>query len=324
VSRGRPVRFPAACGLPPDPVPAVGPVVFTARFGGIEQTFDLSDLPCPRLVRPLAAELASLGGDDGPVRTLSPDFQQMARHLRAFVEFAATQAGDERFGLEDLRPRLLEDFEAGLVGRFGTAGKRVQVFMHTVVRLLRAAAQSRPGVLTAPMQARLGYGASLPHHRGTPLDAYPVGGLEAVQHAALADVRSIRDRIDAGRRLAATGRDPQAGGWPARENVLWHIAAHGPLAPAQFRHAHRIRCGPGGIGGRNAELFITPPDLAPLLAGLVCLTGMEPDCAKTLRAGCLSSPSRGFVTLAYEKKRDWAEYLAARVEDEAKEQKAKG
>jgi hypothetical protein len=33
------------------------------------------------------------------------------------------------------------------------------------------------------------------------------------------------------------------------------------------------------------------------------MTGLEPECVKTLRGGCLSSPSGGFVTLSYDKKR---------------------
>ena len=257
MTRGRKVRFdvPGGVGEPPDPVPAIGPVVFTVAFGGTEKVVDLSDLPCPRLVRPLAAALASISGDHGPVRTCDPDFQQMVRHLRAFACFAAGQAGAGPAWLGDVSPALLEDFEAGLIGRFGTTGSQVQRFMATVIRLLRLAEQADAGVLTAPMQARLGYSTSLPSRRGRPLNAYPMPVLEAIQQAALADARMIRERIDAGRAAGATA-------------------------------------------------FLTPADAVPLLVALICLTGLEPECAKGLRAGCLSSPSpNGFVTLAYTKKR---------------------
>jgi hypothetical protein len=125
------------------------------------------------------------------------------------------------------------------------------------------------------MQARLGYTTTTPHRPGKPLDAYPATVLETVRQAALADVRLIRDRIDAGRGLAGTGCDPRTGGWTSRPNVLWHIARHGPLRIEQFRHRHSVRCAPGGLGGFNAELFLTPADLPPLLAGLICLTGLE-------------------------------------------------
>ena len=175
--------------------------------------------------------------------------------------------------------------------------------MRTVVRLLRLAGQADPQLLTAPMQARLGYTTSGPHRPGRPLNAYPIPVLEAIERAALVDVRAIRDRIDTGHALAGTGADPRVEGWSARRNVLWHILSHGPLVAAQYRHHHVVRCASGGIRGSNAAVFLTAPDLVPLLAGLICMTGLEPECAKTLRAGCLSSPSGGFVTLSYVKKR---------------------
>lgn len=255
MTRGRKVRFGAADGgaEPPGPVPVIGPVVFDVVFGGTAVTVDLSDLPCPRLVRPLAAALASVGGDHGTVRTLNPDFRQKVRHLRAFTRFTAArlEAGHGgTAGPGDVTPELLEDFEAELISRYGTTGSQVQGFMATVIRLLKLAEQADPGVLPAAVQARLSYSTSLPARKGRPLDAYPVPVLEAIQRAALADARMIRD---------------QAGGGP---------------------------------------VFLTAAQAVPLLVGLICLTGLEPECAKGLRAGCLSSPSAsGFMSLAYVKKR---------------------
>jgi hypothetical protein len=257
MTRGRKVRFDAAgsAGEPPAPVPAIGPVVFTVTFGGTAVTVDLSDLPCPRLVRPLAAALASISGDDGSVRTCDPDFRQKVRHLRAFACFAAGRLGTGDAGLGDLSQSLLEDFEADLISRYGTSGSQVQRFMATAIRLLRLAEQADPGVLTAPVQARLSYSTSLPARRGRPLNAYPMPVLEAIQRAALAGARAIRDRVDAER-------------------------------------------------AAGAEAFLTPAQAVPLLIGLICLTGLEPECAKGLRSDCLSSPSSsGFVSLSYTKKR---------------------
>ena len=95
MTRGRKVRFDAMAGGTElaGPVTAIGPVVFTVAFGGTPVTTDLSDLPCPRLVRPLAAALAAISGDHGTVRTLSPDFRQKVRHLREFASFAAGRSG---------------------------------------------------------------------------------------------------------------------------------------------------------------------------------------------------------------------------------------
>ena len=188
MTRGRKVRFGAADGgaEPPKPVPAIGPVVFDVVFAGTAVTVDLSDRPCQRLVRPLAAALASIGGDHGTVRTLNPDFRQKVRHLREFTRFAS---GHLEAGLGDVSAELLEDFEAGLISRYGTTGTQVQGFMSTVIRLLKLAEQADRGVLTAAVQARLSYSTSLPSRKGRPLDAYPVPVLEAIQRAALADAR---------------------------------------------------------------------------------------------------------------------------------------
>jgi hypothetical protein len=54
----------------------------------------------------------------------------------------------------------------------------------------------------------------------------------------------------------------------------------------------------------GAAAPLTPAQAVPLLVGLICLTGLEPECAKGLRSGCPSSPSSsGFVSLSYTKKR---------------------
>jgi hypothetical protein len=260
VTRGCKVRFGPADGgaEPPEPVPAIGPVVFDVVFGGTAVTVDLSDLPGQRLVRPLAAALASIGGDHGTVRTLNPDFRQKIRHLREFARFASDRlegGHGAAAGLGDVSAELLEDFEAGLIGRYGTTGSQVQGFMATVIRLLKLAEQADPGVLTAAVQARLSYSTSLPARKDRPLNAYPVAVLEAIQRAALADARMIREQA-----------------------------------------------GPGNSGG--GPVFLTPVQAVPLLVALICLTGLEPECAKGLRAGCLSSPSAsGFMSLAYVKKR---------------------
>ena len=260
MTRGRKVRFDAVAGgtEPAGPVPAIGPVVFTVAFGGTPVTTDLSDLPCPRLVRPLAAALAAISGDHGAVRTLSPDFRQKVRHLREFASFVAGRLGAAHAaaaGLGDLTAELLEDFEAGLISCYGAAGSQVHGFMATVIRLLKLAEQAAPGTLTTAVQARLSYSTSLPARRGRPLNAYPVPVLEAIQHAALADTRMIWEHASAGH-------------------------------------------------GSGSSVHLTAAQSVPLLVALICLTGLEPECAKGLRAGCLSSPSAsGFVTLAYTKKR---------------------
>ena len=185
----------------------------------------------------------------------------------------------------------------------GQAPGPVGVYLATVVRLMRLAAQDGSSALSVELQARLSYAATERCEPSVPLDAYPLPVLAAVRDAALADVRSITARLDAGRALAATGHDPQAAGWHARENVLWHVLEHGPLTASRMRelgwHGNRH----GGARELNDDLFLGVNDLVPFLVAVICLTGLEPECAKGLRGDCLSSPSGGFWTLAYDKPR---------------------
>lgn len=36
---------------------------------------------------------------------------------------------------------------------------------------------------------------------------------------------------------------------------------------------------------------------------LICMTGLEPECAKRLQADCLTNPARGLVSVNYVKRR---------------------
>lgn len=285
-------------------MPTIGPLVVSLAFDGRQHRVDLSDLPCPRLVRALARELAGIGGQDGTVRQWE-GVRQMTRHLRAFVEFvAAAEPGRaDELGVDGLEPELLDAWEGKLVADYGPDSGEPHLFLRTVVRLLRLADQARPDVLSVHMQARVAFATTNAFQpRPQPLDAYPLPVLEAIQAAALADVRAIRDRITNGERLAAAGADPQVAGWARLENVLWHIDRHGPLSH-EHRRIRPVRIRPGGLVAFNAHLFLTTADLVPFIVLLICQTGLEPECAKGLQANCLINPARGFVSLAYVKKR---------------------
>jgi len=304
--RGRAVRFLPADQLPepPEGVSSIGPVVFSRVFDGREHVIDLSDLPCPRLVRPLARELACIGGQDGTVREWS-GFTKMVKHLRAFAMFAAAaepaRTGD--LGLDDLEPELLGAFETKLAVDYPQSSGEPHACMRTVVRLLRLAGEAAPDVLSLEMQARAGFASTTAFRpRSKPLDAYPLGVFEAIEAAALADVRLIRDRIAGGERLAAAGSDPHVAGWSALENVLWHVAEHGPLT-SEHRRIWAVANTHGGVRSVNEHLFLTVADLVPFVVLLIVQTGLEPECAKGLLTDCLVNPARGFVSISYVKKR---------------------
>ena len=285
---------------------AIGPVVFSLVFEGRARVIDLSDLPCPRLVRALAGALAGIGGQDGAVREWN-GYAEMVKHLRAFVTFAAAAGGPgirTDLGLGDVGPDLLEGFEAWVTAGYGPGSGRPHLWMRTVVRLLRLAGQDAPGMLSIDLQARVGYATTtaLPP-RPRPLDAYPLGVFEAIGAAALADVRRIRDRIADGERLAATGTDPRVAGWSQLENVLWHVSRHGPLTTAEHAGISAVHHPHGGVRAVNQHLYLTSADLVPFVVALIVATGLEPECVKGLRADCLANPGAGFVSIAYVKNR---------------------
>jgi hypothetical protein len=154
------------------------------------------------------------------------------------------------------------------------------------------------------MQARLGFSTTAARPVMNPLDAYPLPVFEAIQAKSTDDVRTIRDRILHGERVADAGRDPETGGWTL-ENTLWYMARHGPLTsddqrrPGMANRFSRL----GGIIHLNTMLFLAIPDLVPFQVLLTCQTGLEPECLRQLRADCLVNPARGFVSIAYDKRR---------------------
>ncbi|MEU9473457.1 hypothetical protein AB0D78_44310 [Streptomyces avermitilis] len=302
----RRVRFPAAVDVPapPEPVPRIGPVAFTLRFDREEHHFDLSHLPCPRLVRALAGVLSGIGGDEGTLHRVD-SFRQMITSVRLFVGFvaAAEPAEAEDLTAGDLEPELLDAFEDHLVNKFAEGSGRPYTILMDIVRLLRGIHTEDGDTFSVETQARIGFTATTAERPADkPLDAYPLPVFERIEAAALEDVRAIRDRILRGERLAEQGEDPETGGWGRLENVLWYIAHHGPLAP-EHRRRHKEVVALGGIRLLNSHLFLTKADMVPFLSLLICQTGLEPECAKKLRTNCLVNPARGFVSIAYVKKR---------------------
>lgn len=307
---GRRVRFPSPDNLPPapDPVPEIGPVAFSAHFDdGIERRFDLSHLPCPRLVRHLVRALAGVAGREREQRAVFTT-ETTVRQIEGFVRFIAQTEPDdaEHFDVDDLTPELLEAFELKLIADYRETNSNIPyATMSGLLRLLRLVRDEDPDAFGLAMQARLGFAVVKATVTHRPLDAYPTPVFEAVEAAALADIRKVRDRILEGERLAALGEDPATGGWRKPENVLWHIARHGPLTK-EDRADNRVRGGVGLFGGQlraNARMFLTRTDVLAFLVLLTCQTGLEPECARALKADCLVNPARGYVSIAYVKKR---------------------
>lgn len=289
---------------PPEPVPSLGPVVFSVRFNGIERQVDLSGLPCPRLVRPLARTLTELGGEDSSLGSWEA-FRRFVTDVRTFVTFVARVESDraDQFDLDDLEPALLDAFEATLIQDHGQGSDQPYLVLLNVVRMLRLVREAQPDVFDAAMSARIGFAtATTLSRKPAPVDAYPLPVFDAVHAAALRDVGRARDRILGGERLAALGENPEVAGWHKLKNALWHVREHGPLTASHPRYA-TIKDRLGGVRAVNAHLFLTASDVVAFLVLAICQTGLEPECVKSLRADCLINPARGYVSVSYLKKR---------------------
>ncbi|WP_432249216.1 hypothetical protein ACRAR1_18235 [Streptomyces sanyensis] len=300
----RRVRFPAAVETPAaaEPVPTIGPVIFTVDLNGSPESIDLSGLPCPRLTRALGTALAEVVSAPGTLRDRN-GVRYVVKRIREFVQFTAAAVPDfaADLRLSDLEPDLLDAFETRLIAQYGEASKEPYLTMTYLVRLLKLVHEGHPDAFGAAFHARLGFTSASAHRASKPLDAYPFPVLDALENAARDDVALIRDRILEGEKLASTGRDPRQHGWGRLENVLWYIAHHGPLTADDA--SYKVLRPLGGRGELNGRLHLTARDLVPFLLLLACQTGMEPECIRQLRSDCLASPARGYVSVAYVKKR---------------------
>lgn len=299
----RRVRFTPVADDPvlPEPVPRLGPVVFSVMFPEREEIADLSGLPCPRLVRALAAALADTTRPKGLAAERS-EFRGVLREVSRFVRFvaAATPEFGDELDLDDLEPEILDAYEQKLIADYAEGSSTPYAIMSDLVKLLRHVRDASPTAFDLAFQARLNISAVEAGWRGKPLDAYPPTVFEAFENAALTEVGKIRDRILRGERLAAAGQDPNVHGWRRLENILWYIDRHGPLTPGQRSQAV-IKM--GGMAALNEHLFLSSVDFLSFQVLIGCQTGMEPECVTQLLAQCLASPSRGFVSLQYLKRR---------------------
>jgi hypothetical protein len=178
--------------------------------------------------------------------------------------------------------------------------------MGFLVRTLRRVGENAPGQLAPDLAARIAFTSGRTGKPGsTPLDAYPRPVFEAITAAALSDVQAIARHITKAEELAGCGQDPELAGWRDPANVAWHVARHGPLTSEHPRTPSGgwASAVPGGVREINRVLYLMPGDLVPFLVAVSCLTGMEPECVKGLRADCLASPARGFVSIRYLKRR---------------------
>ncbi len=262
--RGRRAELPASSSYEPRPEPSadcgVGLAVPFVGEDGRRHVFDVGAFPLPGWHPMLAAALAQLIGPAGSRRTLPSArgvWGTMARFVRALAQTADPPA----------HPRALTSSQVEAYFQ----RRRLSVSAQSVgVELLGLRSLFRTSPLQAQLAAEvldyLSRRATIP--RTTTKSGYSDGELARILQAARADVAALRDRIDAGEHLLSSlGDDPDG----ARAAVRG-IAATGEIPRERGRRA---------LAG---QLFITRPDLEPLLVLLTALTQRNVETIKELPA----------------------------------------
>jgi hypothetical protein len=279
---GRPSLLPAQGYPGPDILPAAGssgtgrdPVVSFHGEDGRHAVFSFAGLPLPGWHQALAAGLAERTGPGGGLRTLASAnsawavMKRLVRFLASQPPAPATQGGLNRAHME-----------AFLLHRSATIGRR-----------LAWAEVRSAGWLFAGMPAghRVGpevFDFVFQRVEGMPVSAktgYSDSELRQVITAARSDVVSLRNRIRCGQALAARWQqgDSELTG-PQRQEAgsLAGIAATGEVPwPGYDRVQTRV-----ARRELASRLYVTRPDVWPLMILLVALTGRSPDALKELPA----------------------------------------
>ncbi|MFE6523735.1 hypothetical protein [Streptomyces sp. NPDC057794] len=281
--RGRAAAVPDSFYEPPPAVefPEGGgaPVVRFTGEDGRECVFRFEELPLPGLHRDFAHALGVRIGPGGGRRTqraASSQWQTVKRFLLLLDQLAEPPRR-----VEELRVRHLERY---LVARRQTCEeKSARRNLQDLLRIVRV----------LPGQERLeGAVADYAGQPGHGVDAQQVGRpgysdreFQVVMAAARSDVAAIRDRIMAGERLLGRFLDNDASLSMAEREQGARLAAMAATGRVQVDY-RGLAVGeyPAACYAQARQLFVTDPDLAPLLIYAAGLSGRNPETLKELPA----------------------------------------
>lgn len=274
---GRPALLPGAAYQPPPSARTEDDVLVVDFRGedGRERRFVVSALPLPGWHAPVASALATRIGPGGSVRTLA-SARTAWEPLQRFLRFLQQLPGS---------PPAPGDLTADQVEAFyrHRAATNHRAFAWHEVRKIGQLLELPPmrellsGEVLDFFARR--YSRQRPHGR----PGYSDGELTRLITTARRDAAGIRDRIDAAEVLLARWLTEPDTLEPHERNhaqMLAGMAATGEVpflpAPNRMSLANRIT--------RAGHLFLTLPDLAPLMVLLVALTGRNIETIKELPA----------------------------------------
>jgi hypothetical protein len=283
----------------------------------------LNDASRSRLVRALGAALRDSLTAPGVVCTPTK-VRTHVDQLRRFLYFLddADEAVDQ---VEAIEPALLDRYEVWLK-RHTYAGAIYR--RHLLARptaLLRRIEELKPGTLLPTLLPRLTYLSLDPYKNSRPRDAYSGAIAARIRRAARRQV------VEAARRIARDGELPAPppglhlvvrdkyqvlveaiarDGWAASKEPIFDSMRQRAIYHGAARRKD-LSC-----AATHARFYLTAIDVVAFIILLSLGTGVEIECLRELKADCLKNATKGFVDIAYFKRRaHGAEWKVLRVRD---------
>jgi hypothetical protein len=314
--KGRPVAFPPAGVVRPDPDPVLGlRFIIEAQHGGTVFVDMTTFYPRPLAIAFAGAlrRSAALGGSIGAASVI----RQYVHAYRRFFAWLADKAADMG-GPRDLHATHVDGF-ANALERAGMRPIHRHITVGKIINTLHLIEADRPDWIATDLHERLRYTLAVSAGRSTPRDAYSPFVARRLRDAARADIEAMfrrigaEDRTDEGDPVIASAR-------AAIEAIIAHKGAIRTDHPEVRRlYFMRMRRGlPFGtlIDDLHGRHHLLARDMPALLVLLTLDTGLEPECLKTLTAECLANPHAGTVELRYFKRRArGSEHKGMRVRD---------
>ncbi len=280
---------------------------------------DLSAIGRPDIVRPFARVLwrrGQVGGGASSPLTLKQD----RRDIEAFFEYLKYHHPGLT-SLEELRRSDIDAYESWLVATF--KGKLPWSRLSALLRFLRLI--SEDGVrFRQDTLDRLEYISERDPPRTLPRDAYDARTSSALRAAARKDIDAIHRRLTVDADKVPTNL----------AGVDHYVSAFYRVLLAEIDRTGTIEADVAGWKVLNSrrrsrgvereqtlldvygQRYLLQCDLPAFLILLLLDTGLEQECAKTLRTDCLKNASRGYVEIEYCKRRArGAEWKRLRVRD---------
>ncbi|RUV32467.1 hypothetical protein [Mesorhizobium sp. M5C.F.Ca.IN.020.32.2.1] len=193
------------------------------------------------------------------------------------------------------------------------------------ILLLRRMEEQKPGSLPPALLPRLTYLSLEPYKNSRPRDAYSTAVAARIRRAARKQVVEAARRIVLGDDLPRPPADLHPTIKERFQQLVEGIARDGwAMSKEPLFDSMRQRAIYHGAPRRkdlscaavHACFYLTATDVVAFIILISLGTGMEIECLRTLKAECLKNPARGFVDIAYFKRRaHGTEWKTMRVRD---------